>query len=69
MLSPAFFINLFYLVLFCIYVCVDDVKKKYIMFEPKKYGGVIFNETEDGYKNWRVINLSFQNWHKEFDKF
>ena len=69
MLSPAFFINLFYLVLFCIYVCVDDVKKKYIMFEPKKYRGVIFNETEDGYKNWGGINLSFQNWHKEFDKF
>ena len=69
MLSPAFFINLSYLVLFSIYVCVDDVKKKYIMFELKMYRGVIFNETEEGYKHWRGINLSFQNWHKEFDKF
>ena len=27
MLSPTFFINVFYLVLFCIHVCVDDVIK------------------------------------------
>ena len=28
MLSPMFFINAFYLVLFCIHVCVDDVIEK-----------------------------------------
>ena len=28
MLSPTFFINVFYLVLFCIHVCVDDVIEK-----------------------------------------
>ena len=42
---------------------------KYILFKLKKYRGVIFHETEEGYKIWRGIDLSFQNWHKEFDKF
>ena len=42
---------------------------KYIFFELKKYRGVIFHETEEGYKIWRGIDLSFQNWHKKFDKF
>ena len=42
---------------------------KFISFELKKYRGVIFHETEEGYKIWRGIDLSFQNWHKEFDKF
>ena len=43
--------------------------EKYILFELKKYREVIFHETEEGYKIWTGINLSFQNWHKEFDKF
>ena len=42
---------------------------KYILFELKKYRGVIFHETEEGYKIWRGIDFSFQNWHKELDKF
>ena len=42
---------------------------KYRLFELKKYRGVIFHETEKGYKIWRGIDLSFQNWHEEFDKF
>ena len=42
---------------------------KYILFELKKYREVIFHETKEGYKIWRGISLSFQNWHKEFDKF
>ena len=42
---------------------------KYILFELKKYRGVIFHETEERYKIWRGIDLSFQNWHREFDKF
>ena len=42
---------------------------KYILFELKKYREVIFHETEEGYKIWREIDLLFQNWHKEFDKF
>ena len=41
---------------------------KYLMFDVKKYRGVIFHDTEDRYEIWRGINLLFQNWHKEFDK-
>ena len=41
---------------------------KYILFELKKYRGVIFHETEKGYKICRGIDLLFQKWHKEFDK-
>ena len=41
---------------------------KYILFEPKKYRGIIFHETKEGNKIWKGIDLSFQNWHKEFDK-
>ena len=33
------------------------------------YRGVIFHDTEEGYKTWREIDLSFQNWHEEFDEF
>ena len=42
---------------------------KYILFELKRYRGIIFHETEEGYKIWRGIDLLFQNWRKEFDKF
>ena len=42
---------------------------KYILFKLKMYIRVIFHETEEGCKVWRGIDLSFQNWHKEFDKF
>ena len=42
---------------------------KYILFELKKFRGVIFHETEEGCKIWRGIDLLFQNWLKEFDKF
>ena len=41
----------------------------YILFELKKYRGVIFHETKEGYKICREIDLSFQNWHKEFHKY
>ena len=48
---------------------MDSFSAKYILFELKKYRGVIFHETEEGYKIWRGIDLSLKNWHKEFDKF
>ena len=44
------------------------LSKVYIV-ELKKYRGVIFHKTEKGYKIWRGIELWFQYWHKEFDKF
>ena len=52
-----------------IFTLIGSFWAKYILFELKKYRGVIFNETEEGYKILRGIDLSFQNWHKEFDKF
>ena len=52
-----------------IFILMDSFWAKYILFELKKYRGVIFHETEEGYKIWRGIDLLFQNWHKEFDKF
>ena len=48
---------------------MGSLSAKYILFEPKKYRGVIFHETEEGHKTWRGIDLSFQNWHEKFDKF
>ena len=51
-----------------IFTLIISFWAKYILLELKKYTGVIFHGTEEGYKIWRGINL-FQNWHKEFDKF
>ena len=52
-----------------IFTLIVSFWAKYILFELKNYRGVIFHETEEGYKIWRGIDSSFQNWHKEFDKF
>ena len=41
----------------------------YIMFELKKYRGVMCDGTEDWWKLWRKTDLRFQRWHEEFDKF
>ena len=45
------------------------MSKKCIFFVLRKYRGVIFHETEEGYKTWGRIDLSFQNWDKKFDNF
>ena len=42
---------------------------KYIMFELKKYRGVMFDGTEYWCKTWRKTDLCFQKWHEEFGKF
>ena len=52
-----------------IFTLMGSLWAKYILFELKKYRGVIFHETKEGYKIWRGIDLPFPNWHKEFDKF
>ena len=39
------------------------------MYELKIYRGDMFHDKEEWCKNWRGIDLSVQNWHKEFDKF
>ena len=45
------------------------LSKVYIVWAKKKYRGGIFHDTEEWYKIWRGIDVSFQNWHEEFDKF
>ena len=52
-----------------IFILMGSFWTKYVLFELKKYREIIFHETEEGYKTWRGIDLLFQNWHKEFDKF
>ena len=42
---------------------------KYIMFELKKYRGVLFDGTEYWCNIWRKTDLCFQKWHEEFSKF
>ena len=42
---------------------------KYIMFELKKYRGVMFDGTEYWCKIWEKTNLCFQKWHEELSKF
>ena len=51
-----------------IFTLIISFSAKYILFELKYYRGVIFHESEEGYKIWWGIVL-FQNCHKEFDKF
>ena len=41
----------------------------YVMFELRKYRGVIFDGTEDWCKIWRKTDLCFLKWHEEFAKF
>ena len=52
-----------------IFILMCSFWAKYILFELKKYRGVIFHETGEGYKIRRGIDLLFQNWHKEFYRF
>ena len=51
------------------FILMGSFWAKYILSELKKCRGIIFHETEEGYKTWRGIELSFQSWHKKFDKF
>ena len=49
-----------------IFILMCSFWAKYVLFELKKYRGVIFHEIEKAYKIWRDIG---KNWHKKFDKF
>ena len=42
---------------------------KYLMFDLKKYWGVIFHDTEEWCKIWKKTDLWFGKWHEEFGKF
>ena len=39
------------------------------IYELKTYRGVMCHGNVEGYKIWIGIDLSFQNWHEEFDTF
>ena len=42
---------------------------KCIMFEFRKYRGVMFDSSQGWYKIWKKTDLCFQKWHEEFGKF
>ena len=42
---------------------------KVYIFELKEFRGVIFHDAEERWKLWRGTDLSFQNWHAEFENF
>ena len=44
-----------------IFTLIGSFWAKYILFELKKYRGVIFHKTEEGCKIWRGIDLLFQD--------
>ena len=52
-----------------IFILMGSYWVKYILFELKKKRGIIFHETEERYKIWGGIDLSFHSWHKQSDKF
>ena len=46
-----------------LFILMGSFWAKYILFELKKYTGVIFNDTEEWCKIWRETDSLFQNWH------
>ena len=51
----------------CTFIC--SYCAKYLMFDLKKYRGVIFHDTEGWCKIWRKTDLWFGKWHEKFGKF
>ena len=51
----------------CTFIC--SYCAKYLMFDLKKYRGVIFHDTEEWCKIWRKTDLWFEKWHEKFGKF
>ena len=51
----------------CTFICFYCAK--YLMFDLKKYRGVIFHDTEGWCKIWRKTDLWFGKWHEKFGKF
>ena len=52
-----------------IFILMCSFWAKYILFELKKYRGVIFHDTEEWCKIWRKTDLWFGKWHEEYGKF
>ena len=51
----------------CAFIC--SYCAKYLMFDLKKYRGVIFHDTEGWCKIWRKTDLWLGKWHEEYSKF
>ena len=52
-----------------IYALMDCFWPKHIMFEVRKYRGVMFDGNQEWYKIGRKTELCLQKWHEEFGKF
>ena len=52
-----------------IWTFIGSYCAKYLMFDLKKYRGVIFHDTEGWCKIWRKTDLWFGKWHGEYGKF
>ena len=51
----------------CTFIC--SYCEKCLMFDLKKFRGVIFHDTEEWCKIWRKTDLSFGKWHDKDGKF
>ena len=49
-----------------IYTLICYFCPKYIMYEPKKFRGVMCYKTEEWCKIWGGTDLCFQKWHEEY---
>ena len=54
---------------FKIGILMGSFNPKLKKYELKIHRGVICHDNEEWRKIWRGIDLSFQSWHEEFDKF
>ena len=52
-----------------IFILMGSFWAKYILFELKKYRGVIFYDIEEWCKIWRKTDLLVGKWHEEFGIF
>ena len=52
-----------------IFILICSFWANYILFELKKYKGVIFHDTVEWCKIWVKTDLWFEKWHEEFGKF
>ena len=50
----------------CTFIC--SCCAKYLMFDLKKYMGVVFHDTEGWCKLWRKTDLWFAKWHEEYGR-
>ena len=48
---------------------IGPFRAKYIIFDLKKYWGILFHDTEGSCKIWRKASLRFGKWHEDFGKF